>query len=143
MRFATGKGFGFLTGWAFALSGCSMWTAERSPESVSDELPSEWSATARQGGGLGVDQAWIARFQDPQLIRLVEEAMNENLDLKATAERVRRAEAVARLSGAARAPQVSAQLNTLQQKQRFPYPPCLPTTSTTLPSQSALTLDLR
>ncbi|MEO1826954.1 MAG: TolC family protein, partial [Roseibacillus sp.] len=46
--------------------------------------------------------------------------MNKNPDLKATAERVRRAEAVARLAGAGKKPQVSGQINTLQQKQRFP-----------------------
>ncbi len=120
MRVGIIRGFGFLVGGVFTLSGCSTRTADRFPDSVSDGLPSEWSASTGKARGLGVDQGWIARFQDPQLILLVEEAMNANPDLKATAERVHRAEAVARLSGAGRAPQVSGQINTLQQKQRFP-----------------------
>ena len=118
MRIHVGKGVGFLAGWALTVGGCSPWTAGRSTGPLAKGLPSSWSAD--KAPSLGVDQAWIARFKDPQLIRLVEEAMNKNPDLKATAERVRRAEAVARLAGAGKRPQVSGQINTLQQKQRFP-----------------------
>ena len=118
MRIHVGKGVGFLVGWALTVGGCSPWTAGRSAGPLAKGLPSSWSAD--KAPSPGVDQAWIARFKDPQLIRLVEEAMNKNPDLKATAERVRRAEAVARLAGAGKKPQVSGQINTLQQKQRFP-----------------------
>ena len=118
MRVRVGKTTGVLVGWVLVVSGCSPWTASRSTGPLANGLPSTWSTD--QAPSLGVDQEWIARFKDPQLIRLVEEAMNQNPDLKATAERVRRAEAVARLAGAGKRPQLSGQINTLQQKQRFP-----------------------
>ena len=118
MRVRVGKTTGVLVGWVLVVSGCSPWTASRSTGPLANGLPSTWSTD--QAPSLGVDQEWIARFKDPQLIRLVEEAMNQNPDLKATAQRVRRAEAVARLAGAGKKPQLSGQINTLQQKQRFP-----------------------
>ncbi|HAO95109.1 MAG TPA: hypothetical protein DCQ96_03545, partial [Verrucomicrobiales bacterium] len=92
MRVRVGKTTGVLVGWVLVVSGCSPWTASRSTGPLANGLPSTWSTD--QAPSLGVDQEWIARFKDPQLIRLVEEAMNQNPDLKATAERVRRAEAV-------------------------------------------------
>ena len=97
---------------------CSPATDQVSARSAAKGIPAGWSS-----GGLGmagVDYDWIARFKDPQLMALVAEAMKRNPDLKATAERVRRAEAVARLSGAEKKPQLNAQVNSLQQKQRFP-----------------------
>ncbi|MDG2488069.1 MAG: efflux transporter outer membrane subunit [Roseibacillus sp.] len=120
MRVRICKVVGFLVGWvlALAISGCSVVAVERSTDPVNKDYPSGWSVNP--AGELGVDQNWIARFKDRQLAILVAEAMNQNPDLRATAERVLRAEAVARLAGARKKPQVSGQISGLQQKQRFP-----------------------
>lgn len=79
--------------------------------------PTSWAAST--SGQAGVDLFWIRRFGDRQLESLVTEALKRNLDLKVAAEQVRRAEAVARLSGAARKPQVNAELTGNRTKQRF------------------------
>jgi NodT family efflux transporter outer membrane factor (OMF) lipoprotein len=52
----------------------------------STALPAAWRATS--GGAGTVLTEWIGSFADPQLQRLVDEALENNLDLQAAAERV-------------------------------------------------------
>lgn len=85
---------------------------------VQGMAPAAWSAS--KPATAGVDLQWIRRFDDRLLETLVTEALKNNLDLKVAAEQVRRAEAVARLSGAARKPQVNAQATGSRTLQRFP-----------------------
>lgn len=84
--------------------------------------PGSWNAS--RAAEAGVDQAWIARFGDRQLETLVSQAMAGNLDLRVTAEQVRRAASTARLAGAPLAPHLSGRLTGSQSKQRavgFPF----------------------
>jgi NodT family efflux transporter outer membrane factor (OMF) lipoprotein len=83
-----------------------------------------------------VDENWIRRFGDQRLVDLVNEAMTGNPDLRVTAERVKRAEAVARLSGAQGRPQLSGQVTGARNKQRFVGFP-IPIGSTTAESYGA------
>jgi NodT family efflux transporter outer membrane factor (OMF) lipoprotein len=80
-------------------------------------VPGSWHSS--RAGRAGIDQTWIGRFGDAQLVALVKEGMAHNLDLRVAAERVRRAEAVARLSGAVRKPQVQGQISGSRIQQRF------------------------
>ena len=100
------------------LAGCVVRSPDSRMKSVAAGAPERWMASKEARAG--IDRGWIKRFRDNQLIALVEESMKNHPDLRLAAERVRRAEAIARLSGAARRLQVSGQINGLLQKQRFP-----------------------
>ena len=68
-------------------------------------LPGKWTGAPTLAGPVG--DGWLARFQDPELERLVAEAMQYNTDLKVAAARVEVAEASARAAGALIWPQVN------------------------------------
>ncbi len=99
-------------------TGCAVRPPESRIGKISAGAPERWIAS--KAAKAGIDQDWIKRFGDSQLVALVDESMKNNPDLRIAAERVRRAEAVARLSGAARKVQVSGKINGQLQKQRFP-----------------------
>lgn len=65
------------------------------------KVPASWSTGAPQG----VPGGWLARLGDPDLARLVEEAVGANFSLQSAAERVAAAGARARIAGADRLPQ--------------------------------------
>lgn len=79
--------------------------------------PERWAATREARAG--IDRTWISRFGDPGLDAAVSKAIAGSLDLSLTAERLRRAEAVARLAGAPLKPQLQGQVTGTNQKQRF------------------------
>ncbi|NRB26104.1 MAG: efflux transporter outer membrane subunit [Roseibacillus sp.] len=105
-------------GLAVLAAGCAVRPPESRISKVSAGVPERWIAS--KAARAGIDQDWIKRFGDSQLVALVDESMKNNPDLRVAAERIRRAEAVARLSGAARRVQVSGQITGQLQKQRFP-----------------------
>ncbi|HZZ94621.1 MAG TPA: efflux transporter outer membrane subunit [Usitatibacter sp.] len=67
-------------------------------------VPAKWSTDANPAEVAG---GWIATFDDPQLARLVDEAIAYNPDLVVAAARVEAAEAAARAAGAALYPQLN------------------------------------
>jgi NodT family efflux transporter outer membrane factor (OMF) lipoprotein len=69
------------------------------------QLPPQW--TGGPGSAGPVSDGWLTTFRDPQLERLVAEAMAYNPDLQIAAARVEAAEASARAAGAALFPQVN------------------------------------
>lgn len=106
-----------LTATSFAIclvtTGCATKLQEAPPqeEVLKDALPEtteirvEWAAPAGDTGK--VEDGWIASFNDPQLDALVAEALNEqNPNLRILAAQVDRANAAARLAGAALEPTV-------------------------------------
>jgi NodT family efflux transporter outer membrane factor (OMF) lipoprotein len=103
---------------ALLLGGC---TVGSSPDSevaaVAAMAPKGWAATKE--GRAGVDRAWIARFNDRQLEGLVEQSLEQNFDLRAAAERLRQAEALARQAGASLKPQVEGSLQGSNSEQKF------------------------
>ncbi len=103
---------------ALPLAGCVTRPPESRIKEVSAGAPDSWSAS--KSARSGVDRDWIRRFGDSRLVALVEEAMLNNPDLRVSSERVRRAEAIARLSAAGRKPQLSGQVTGLLQQRRFP-----------------------
>ena len=98
-------------------AGCSVSPPGGRMATVASMAPDSWNASREARAG--IDDDWIARFGDKQLSSLVDEAMQGNFDLQVAAERIRRAESVARLAGAPARPQLDAQLSGLRQKQRF------------------------
>ena len=62
---------------------------------------------------------WWSTFDDARLDALIEQGLENNVDLQATAARVDAALAQARIAGADLAPQVGASLNSRRNKQNF------------------------
>ncbi|WP_374603068.1 efflux transporter outer membrane subunit [Niveibacterium sp.] len=68
-------------------------------------LPESWKAGAPSGQ---FEDGWLARFNDPQLIALVNEAIANNPDLKVAAARIEQASAIVKASGGSLWPSVMA-----------------------------------
>ena len=78
------------------------------------KLPETWqSAHAQQH----VDDAWLITLNDQALVQLVQQALKNNLNLKAQAARWQQFESRARLAGADRRLQASAQVNASRRYQ--------------------------
>ncbi|NYZ12491.1 efflux transporter outer membrane subunit [Azospirillum sp. RWY-5-1] len=87
---------------AALLAGCSL-IPDTAPPAVT--APVAWDSPAG-AAGLWPDRAWWRAFGSAELARLMEEAQANNLDLAAAANRVRQADAQARIAGAALYPAV-------------------------------------
>jgi len=99
-----------------ALGGCTVLP----PASRIDEAgaaPGAWTATREARAG--IDDKWVDRLGDRDLVGLVGEAYAANPDLRAAAARVERAAAVARGAGAAARPQLNAALSGSRDKRNF------------------------
>jgi NodT family efflux transporter outer membrane factor (OMF) lipoprotein len=92
------------------LAGCAV-TAPPAPEQIRKdalqgaEIRTSWSADAPQAGA--VSDNWLASFNDPQLNALVDEALQRNPDLRATAARVEQSAAYAQIARAALLPAIN------------------------------------
>lgn len=95
---------------AAALAGCALAPPPDAPELNALALPHvnvppQWTGGATPPGP--VANGWLSEFRDPQLERVVMEAMAYNYDLRIAAARVEAAEASARAAGASLYPQVN------------------------------------
>jgi NodT family efflux transporter outer membrane factor (OMF) lipoprotein len=68
-----------------------------------------------------LDRWWLG-FQDPELVRLIERALAQNLELEAAAERVEQARASAGIAAAALLPALSAQASVAAERQSLESP---------------------
>jgi len=84
------------------------------------EMPESWAAreVSEQDTGHSAD-LWWRDFGDPQLDRLVDEALARNGDLAAAAARIDQAVAQARIAGADRLPQIDASGDASRRRQNF------------------------
>lgn len=95
---------------ALALAGCAL-RSPPDPGQVREaalpntQLPGQWTGGPTAPGP--VANGWLSTFGDPQLERLVAEAMAYNPDLQIAAARVEAAEASARAAGATLYPQLN------------------------------------
>jgi NodT family efflux transporter outer membrane factor (OMF) lipoprotein len=92
------------------LTGCVLGDPPNAPQLREQSLshasiPAEWSAKDATAGT--VSDGWLASFNDPTLVSLVEEALAYNADLRLAAARVDQAAGYARAAGAAIYPAVS------------------------------------
>ncbi len=84
--------------------------AHRTDEVVKDalpettDIPADWAAGVEDTGY--VDDGWVASFGDTRLERLVDEAIQNNLDLRLAASQVERAAGLAQLAGSSLKPTI-------------------------------------
>lgn len=67
------------------------------------------------------DQRWWLAYEDAQLDALIEEALRDSPDLAAASARLRRAESIGQVAGAALLPQLSANASATEQRQSYHY----------------------
>jgi NodT family efflux transporter outer membrane factor (OMF) lipoprotein len=97
------------------LAGCALKNPPRSDELqrqtlANVKIPAEWSVKIKT---LGPARAgWLSDFGDPDLQRLVDEALIYNADLAAAAARVERAAAYVKVAGGSLYPEVNAGAHT-------------------------------
>ena len=89
---------------AALLGGCATQTTLEQP---TPDLPQQFSVTGSQLQ----PQKWWNTFADPQLNRLIDQALGGNFNLKAAVARVQQAEALAIKSGASLTPSLDASLD--------------------------------
>jgi NodT family efflux transporter outer membrane factor (OMF) lipoprotein len=77
---------------------------ERNATNTNGVIPSKW--TAASPSTAHIKNKWVTSFADPALTALVNDALNNNLDLKAAAARVDAAREQARIAGADRWPRL-------------------------------------
>lgn len=108
---------------AFALSGCSVGPRYRQP--VIQLLPYHNAPTSVSGNVTlpppPLDHWWTG-FQDPQLTKIVERALAQNLDLAASLTRVQEARAAAKEAGAKRTPNVDLEADSTSLRQSIESP---------------------
>lgn len=105
----------------FFLTGCAVGPDYHPPELVLAPLkgvPAQLSDTRP----LPPLEQWWAGFQDPELNRIITRALAENLDLKASLDRVDAARSVARASGAKLLPAMGAGAAALGERQSTESP---------------------
>ncbi len=77
---------------------------ERNAANTHGVIPSQW--TAANLSTAHIKNKWVASFADPALTALVNDALNNNFDLKAAAARVDAAREQTIIAGAGRWPQL-------------------------------------
>ena len=96
---------------ALFAAGCASFSP--APVIVPVEPPAQWSDVA--DAGQSVDRQWWQSFDDPQLNRLIDKALDANPNLAAAAQSVLQADLQLRSAGAALLPSVGASANTGKQ----------------------------
>lgn len=96
-------------------SGCKVKNAPSTAQTVEGALPEGSEAPDAWAAGVGddghVDDGWIATFEDPQLDRLVDEAMQNNLNLRLAATQVDRAAGLSRIAASYLKPSIGIGAN--------------------------------
>jgi outer membrane protein, multidrug efflux system len=76
-------------------------------DAARDQIPGQWSGGHRRGP---VVPGWIRTFHDPELTRIVENAVLYNPDLRAAAARVEASQAAVRVAAASLYPRIGAKI---------------------------------
>lgn len=100
---------------ALGLMGCVRQVVPDRPLDV--PVPSAWTGGELAPGVLNDD--WWTYFQDAELDRVIQEALETNDNLQAAEARIRAAEADARVAGADLLPDATLNLSRSQQRQNF------------------------
>ena len=83
---------------------------------IQKHVPDTWSQSVVEGD---LAEGWLADFDDPQLVSLIETAFEQNPSLQAAMFRLQQAEASAQIAGAIRYPSLGVGLSGNKQKQLF------------------------
>ena len=95
----------------FLIGACSS-SPDRSVSEIAASIPVHWVGI---NSGDQINNDWLTTFYDPVLTKLVNEALNNNLDLKVAAARVEEARERAIIAGAERWPQLGVSSGYLTQ----------------------------
>lgn len=102
------------------LAGCALkippFGSDILTEEARGQIPGRWSGGHRRGP---VVPGWIRTFHDPELTRLVEEAVLRNPDLRAAAARVEASQAAVRVAASSLYPRIGSKLLGNRQGQEF------------------------
>ena len=91
-----------------------------SPARPASKSPANWSGGHRSGA---VAPGWIRTFRDPELTRLVEEAIVRNPDLKAAAARVEASRYAVRVAASSLYPRIAGKILGNRQGQELEWRP--------------------
>ena len=121
-----------------ALTACAVQPASHStlPDTVQQLAVRDWSVTAPPSSATPASsrdaatdatpetdaQNWWLQFNDPVMLQLVTNVLQQNLDVKAAAERVRQAEAVSVIQHAALLPELNFGATAADARQNIPPP---------------------
>ncbi|MFZ1219453.1 MAG: TolC family protein, partial [Chthoniobacterales bacterium] len=93
------------------LAGCALkippFGADILTDAARDQIPGRWSGSHRRGP---VVPGWIQTFHDPELTRLVEDAILRNPDLRAAAARVEASRHAIRVAASSLYPRIGAKI---------------------------------
>jgi multidrug efflux system outer membrane protein len=107
------------------LTGCVVGPDYRTPVST---IPDHWSANSGDPGSVEALRSFWARFEDPTLTGLIQQATESNYDLKIASERIRAAYAAVRVAASNDLPQVGlgAAAESRRETQTIDWPPASP-----------------
>lgn len=102
---------------SLVLTGCASKAPESEIAAVAGMAPDSWAAS--KGARVGIDTHWVARVGGSEGEKLVREALAQNPDMRVAAERVKRAEQVAKTEAGGANPQISAGIDAERSKRIF------------------------
>ena len=109
---------------AALLAGCAVGPDYHAPDSAAPFAYHGGTTLAARAGEAPAPalDAWWRGFDDPELARIVDRAIAQNLDLAASQERVAQARAAAARAGASRAPEASVDGSLARERQSLESP---------------------
>jgi NodT family efflux transporter outer membrane factor (OMF) lipoprotein len=110
---------------ALVLSGCVVGTTYQAPTSV---VPDHWSATPAEPHSAAALKSFWAGFGDPVLNQLIQQAIENNYDLKIAGQRIRAAHDRVQVAASGDLPQVGvgAAAESRRETQSIDWPPASP-----------------
>ena len=105
-----------------ALAGCVVGPNYQSPTTT---VPARWSANPGEPRAAEALRSFWTGFRDPNLTRLIQQAIANNYDLKIAGERIREAQDMVRVAAAAALPQIGfgAATESRRETQAIDWPP--------------------
>jgi NodT family efflux transporter outer membrane factor (OMF) lipoprotein len=107
------------------LTGCVVGPTYQAPTTA---VPEHWSANAGEPSSAQALKSFWTTFDDPILIRLIQQAIESNYDLKIAAERIRVAHDTVRVAASGSLPQIGigTAVESRRQTQTIDWPPPSP-----------------
>jgi NodT family efflux transporter outer membrane factor (OMF) lipoprotein len=105
--FIQGKKALFINVLVITLSGCGL-IPDHELEPLDMAIPQQWKNQNSESSSDAIHRVWLKDFNTHELKPLVTEALLHNYDLKAAAARVKAAQALVKINGADRFPQISS-----------------------------------
>ena len=107
------------------LTGCVVGPAYRAPKAT---VPAHWNANSGEASSVAALRSFWSGFKDPTMVRLIQQAIAGNWDLKIAGQRIRAADDLVRIAAAGDLPQigVGAAAESRRETQTIDWPPASP-----------------